>query len=72
MKASHQTMYYAPVTDSMKVNDGGGNVSEGEMIELMEIPVKDSLQFVMGESYERPNEMAIGIMWYFMNKQNSR
>lgn len=57
-------MYYAPVTDSMKVGPGGGNASEGEFIELVEVPVKDSLQFVMNDSLDRPSGMIQAVLWF--------
>ena len=61
-------IFYCQVTDEHKVGPGGGLVEEGEMIEVFEIPVKDALEFVMNEDYNRPSSMILAILWYFQYK----
>lgn len=53
----------------MKVGEGGGNASEGEMIEVIEIPVSETLAFVMDETVETPVGLLFGVMWYMACKQ---
>ena len=61
-------MFYVPVTESMKVSNGGGNIEEGEIIEVIEVPVKDSYTFIMDETKVSPAGMALGVMWFLQNK----
>ncbi len=58
------SLFYAQITESMKKSEGGGNPEEGELIELVEIPVKDSLAFALDDSRERPAGLVCGILWY--------
>jgi len=68
ISGSEQTMFYARVTDDMRVGKGGGNLQEGEMIEIAEIPVKSCLEVVMDESLEKPIGMLFAMMWFLKNK----
>lgn len=65
---SLQTFYYAEVTDKMKVGYGGGVAEEGEMIDVIEVPVADGMKFVMDESINKPVGMIFAIYWFFANK----
>jgi UDP-sugar diphosphatase len=67
-----QAFYYAQVTNEMRVTAGGSNVEEGEMIEVVEIPVKDSMQFAMDQSKEKPVGMIFAILWYHQNKASKQ
>ena len=67
-----QTLFYAQVTDAMRVGEGGGNPSEGELIEVIEVPVSDSLAFFMDETVETPVGLLFGITWYMTCKQNQK
>ena len=65
-----QTLFYAQVTDEMRVSEGGGNPDEGELIEVVEIPVNEVLAFVMDEGVEKPVGLLFGVTWYMACKQN--
>ncbi|KAK2173596.1 hypothetical protein NP493_864g01060 [Ridgeia piscesae] len=67
-----QTLFYAKVTDAMRVGEGGGNPTEGELIEVIEVPVSESLAFVMDETVETPVGLLFGITWYMACKQNQK
>lgn len=66
--ASIQEMFYVKVTDVMKTGPGGGNPEEGEMIDLVEVPIKESLDFVMKEDNITPVGMMFAVLWYYQNK----
>lgn len=59
------------VTDDMRVTNGGGCASEGEMIEVAEVPVEDSLKFMWNRNIEKPIGMGFALLWYFLNKGKS-
>ncbi|XP_046375562.1 uridine diphosphate glucose pyrophosphatase NUDT14-like isoform X2 [Haliotis rufescens] len=65
---SMQTMYFVEVTDAMKVGEGGGVAQEGEMIEVVDIPVKEGRDFLKNEKYNIPLPVLFGINWYYENK----
>ncbi len=52
----------------MKVSSGGGNPDEGEFIDVEEVSVKDSLDFILDESKTKPIGMASVIYWYHQYK----
>ena len=62
-------MYYVPVTDEMKTSKGGGLAEEGEMIDVVEIPVADSLNFAFNEKIEKPIAMTFAILWFHQFKK---
>ncbi|KAK3093479.1 hypothetical protein FSP39_016256 [Pinctada imbricata] len=68
VSGSRQHLFYAEVTDDMKVGQGGGVQAEGEMIDVVEIPVDKCMDFVMDEEINRPVGMMFAIMWFFENK----
>ncbi|XP_002735217.1 uridine diphosphate glucose pyrophosphatase NUDT14-like [Saccoglossus kowalevskii] len=65
---SLQTLYYVEVTDEMKVAAGGGLTEEGEMIEVIELPLKDTKHFIMDESIPKPPNLQFAFMWFYANK----
>ncbi|XP_014787558.1 uridine diphosphate glucose pyrophosphatase NUDT14 isoform X1 [Octopus bimaculoides] len=62
------TFFYAEIDDKMKVSKGGGVPEEGEMIELLEVPVKNARAFVMDESEPKPGGLHFAIFWFFDTK----
>ncbi|HEX5330699.1 NUDIX hydrolase [Sulfuricurvum sp.] len=64
---SRQTLYYACVNESMRVNNGGG--VEDEMIEVIEIPVCDAKAFVMDESKAKTPGLMFGFGWFLENEE---
>jgi len=58
-------MFYAPVTDSMKVGQGGGNAHEGEFIEVTEMKVDECLQSLPHDStIERSLGLVFALLWF--------
>ncbi|CAH1791630.1 unnamed protein product [Owenia fusiformis] len=62
---STQTFFYAHITDNMKVSQGGGLVAEGELIDVVEIPVKDGKQWILDESINKPTGLMFAVMWFY-------
>lgn len=65
---SLQTFFYAEVTDEMKVGCGGGTAAEGELIEVVEVPVSEGKKFIMDETKIKPVGMMFAILWFYENK----
>jgi len=62
-------MFYAPVTDGMKVGEGGGNAHEGEFIEVTEMEVNESLQTLLHSStVERSMGLVFALLWFQLYK----
>jgi len=65
VSGSQQTMFYAPVTDSMKVGQGGGNPHEGEFIEVTEMKVDQCLEKMLNNStIERSLGLVFALLWF--------
>jgi UDP-sugar diphosphatase len=63
---SVQTMFFAEVTDDMIVSGaGGGNLHEGEKIEVFYLPLEKSREFVFDETKEKPSGLLFAFLWYF-------
>jgi len=66
ISGSLHTVYYAEVTDAMKVDGyGGGNEHEGELIDVYELPVASARDFVMDEDISKPVSLMFAFMWFF-------
>ncbi|XP_063428526.1 uridine diphosphate glucose pyrophosphatase NUDT14-like isoform X1 [Mytilus trossulus] len=65
---SLQTMYFAEVTDAMRVSKGGGLEEEGEMIDVVDIPVSEAMDFVMDDKVNKPVGVMFAVLWFFQNK----
>ncbi|XP_078000933.1 uridine diphosphate glucose pyrophosphatase NUDT14-like [Glandiceps talaboti] len=65
---SRQTLFYTEVTDDMRVSEGGGLKEEGELIDVVDIPLKDSRQFLNDESKDKPGALLYAFMWFYENK----
>ncbi|XP_041469628.1 uridine diphosphate glucose pyrophosphatase NUDT14-like isoform X3 [Lytechinus variegatus] len=68
VKGTLQTLFYAEVTDQMKVSSGGGLVDEGEQIEVIEISGQDALETIMDETLTKPVGMMFAFTWFFFMK----
>ena len=68
---SLQTLFFAEVTDDMKVNEGGGNRSEGEKIEVYYLPRKNVLHFLFDENLPKPPSLLAAFFWY-LNTHHSK
>ncbi|XP_071495632.1 uridine diphosphate glucose pyrophosphatase NUDT14-like isoform X2 [Diadema antillarum] len=67
-EGTRQTLFYAEVTDQMKVSSGGGLREEGEMIEVIELSRSDAMKFIMDESVTKPVGMMFAYMWFFFKR----
>ena len=63
ISGTHQTIYYAQLNESMKVNAGGG--LEDEDIEVIYISTKDIKKFMFDENYQKTTGVMLGIYWFF-------
>lgn len=67
---SLQTLFYTEVEDEMKVSSGGGNIEEGERIELFYLPVEELNQFIMDESKHKPADLLFAVSWWLNKYRN--
>lgn len=58
------TLFYGEVTDEMKIGDGGGRAKEGELIEVVEVPLQDSMSFAFDETCPKTIGITFGFMWF--------
>ncbi|NXP76511.1 NUD14 pyrophosphatase, partial [Ramphastos sulfuratus] len=64
---SRQTLFYAEVTDEMRTADGGGQPEEGELIEVVEVPLEDSMKFAYDETLPKTMGVIFSFMWFQNN-----
>jgi UDP-sugar diphosphatase len=94
----NQTIFYAEVTDDMKVGKGrknklefsvnyklfmiykdtlkyfsvyftgGGNVEEGEFIEVVEMTVPEAKEYIKKGTVLSPGGCIFALLWFFQNK----
>lgn len=64
---SVQTLYFARMDESMRVDEGGG--VDAEFIEVIEIPVEKAKSFVMDETKAKTPGLMFGFGWFFENKR---
>ncbi|VDP37151.1 unnamed protein product [Heligmosomoides polygyrus] len=67
-----QYLYYAEIDDSMQVNEGGGNVDEGEYITKVEplvfLTESEALEFLNNDYCPGPPSMLYALLWWFGHK----
>lgn len=68
LTGSLQTLFYAEVTDDMKVGPGGGLQDEGEYIEVVEVSLTVAQHMIFDESIPRPLSFVFAMMWFFHKK----
>ena len=61
---SRQTMYYCEVTDDMIAHDGGGNEHEGELIDVVHVPLEDAMKLVMDRDAARTTGLCFAVFWF--------
>ncbi|MCF6205492.1 MAG: NUDIX domain-containing protein [Sulfurovum sp.] len=59
---SRQTLYYAEVDEKMRVSDGGG--IDGELIEVLEVPVDQMEKLIYNESIAKTPGLMFAYMWW--------
>lgn len=68
---SQQTMYYCEVTDSMLVKGaGGGNQTEGELIEVVNIPMEEAEAMALNGDKVRPSGVCLALLWFMLRKKH--
>ena len=67
-----QTMFSVEVVDKDRVGKGGGLLEEGEMINVVEMTVKEVEEYLARETVNSPVGFLYGVSWYLQNKLNSR
>ncbi|XP_076048526.1 uridine diphosphate glucose pyrophosphatase NUDT14-like [Oratosquilla oratoria] len=74
VSGDRQTMFYVEVTDAMKVSQGGGLASEGEMIDVVEMTLEAAHKYLEEPEVNSPGGFLFALLWFFQNKapkQNS-
>ena len=63
---SVQTLYFAEVDESMRLNDGGG--IEHEQIEVIYLPVSEAKAFIFDESKAKTPGLMFAFSWFLESK----
>ena len=66
ISGTHQTLYYAEIDDSMRIDEGGG--LEEEEIEVIYIPTSESKEFMFDLNYQKTTGVMLSIYWFFDTK----
>ena len=61
---THQWLLYCEVTDDMVVAKGGGNDYEGEMIEVLHMPLEEAMKLPFDDSKARPTALCFALLWF--------
>ncbi|XP_076872980.1 uridine diphosphate glucose pyrophosphatase NUDT14 [Brachyhypopomus gauderio] len=62
-----QTMFYAEVSDEDRVSDGGGKPQEGELIEVVKVPLHEAMTFAYDESIPKTMGVIFSFIWFHSN-----
>ena len=65
---SKQTLYYVEVDKRMKVSEGGG--IDGELIEVITLPVDASERLIYDESIVKTPGLMFAFMWWFSRSKD--
>lgn len=66
---SQHTMFYTSVTEQQHVAEGGGLADEGELIELVSVPVAECESLMMNESIIKLPTLLFGVLWFLERKR---
>ena len=58
-------IFYTRVTDSQRLHKGGGKAEEGELIEVVEVPVSQALQEVFDDTLQKPVGLTYSLLWFY-------
>ncbi|XP_056151008.1 uridine diphosphate glucose pyrophosphatase NUDT14 [Lampris incognitus] len=64
---SKQTMFYAEVSDDNRVGEGGGEPQEGELIEVVKIPLHEAMTFAYNEKIPKTMGVIFSFIWFHNN-----
>ncbi|KAF4070795.1 hypothetical protein AMELA_G00277600 [Ameiurus melas] len=62
-----QTMFYVEVSDENRVGEGGGQPQEGELIEVVKVPLHEAMTFAYDESIPKTMGVIFSFMWFHSN-----
>lgn len=65
LMGSNQTMFYAEVTNAQRGGAGGGLAEEGELIEVVHLPLGDAQAFAGDPDIPKTLGVIFGISWFF-------
>lgn len=66
---SVQTLFYCEVTDNMRKTDGGGNLTEGEYIQVVHVPLEEGTSMILHTERPRPAGLCFALMWFEHHKK---
>jgi len=66
ISGTHQTLYFAFIDETMRVNEGGG--IHDEEIEVISIPIKEAKAFLFNERYQKTTGVSLAFYWFFNTK----
>ncbi|XP_058469798.1 uridine diphosphate glucose pyrophosphatase NUDT14 [Solea solea] len=62
-----QTMFYAEVSDDNCVSAGGGEPQEGELIEVVKVPLHEAMTFAYDERLPKTMGVLFSFIWFHNN-----
>ncbi|KAL2082305.1 hypothetical protein ACEWY4_022123 [Coilia grayii] len=62
-----QTMFYAEVSDENRVGEGGGQPQEGELIEVVKVPLHEAMSFAYDEKIPKTMGVIFSFIWFQSN-----
>lgn len=68
---THQSMFYCEVTDEMRVGGGGGNLFEGERIEVLHLPLDEAMEMMFDTSKPKSVGLCFSFIWFERFKRPS-
>ncbi|XP_017708334.1 PREDICTED: uridine diphosphate glucose pyrophosphatase [Rhinopithecus bieti] len=64
LTGSRQTMFYTEVTDAQRSGPGGGLAEEGELIEVVHLPLEGAQAFVDNPDIPKTLGVIFGVSWF--------
>ncbi|KAI1895383.1 hypothetical protein AGOR_G00105730 [Albula goreensis] len=62
-----QTIFYAEVSDENCVGEGGGEPLEGELIEVVKVPLQEAMKFAYDENIPKTMGVIFSFIWFHSN-----
>ncbi|XP_028858719.1 uridine diphosphate glucose pyrophosphatase NUDT14 [Denticeps clupeoides] len=62
-----QTLFYAEVSEENRVSEGGGQPQEGELIEVVKVPLHEAMTFAYDESIPKTMGVIFSFIWFHCN-----
>ncbi|XP_073854491.1 uridine diphosphate glucose pyrophosphatase NUDT14 isoform X3 [Macaca fascicularis] len=64
LTGSRQTMFYTEVTDAQRSGPGGGLAEEGELIEVVHLPLEGAQAFADDPDIPKTLGVIFGVSWF--------